>query len=85
MINRSLIKWGFDLELLLGERYIKFDLEPSEYAELQLKKILVLKHHGLQIIKMKKRFGGAVYYRDRADADKGDNLLFLPRYKSQRA
>jgi len=64
------------------ERYLKFDLEPSEYADLQLKKILVLEHHGLQIVKMKKRFGGTVYYRDRADRDKGDNLLFLPRYKS---
>jgi hypothetical protein len=66
------------------ERYLKFDLEPSEYADLQLKKILVLEHHGLQIVKMKKRFGGTVYYGDRADTDKGDNLLFLPRYKSQR-
>jgi hypothetical protein len=63
---------------------LKFDLEPSEYADLQSKKILVLEHHGLRIVKMKKRFGGTVYYRDRADSDKGDNLLFLPRYKSQK-
>jgi hypothetical protein len=31
---------------------------------------------------MKERFGGTVYYRDKAGRDKGDNLLFLPRYKS---
>jgi hypothetical protein len=66
------------------ERYLKFDLEPSEYADLQRKGILVLEHQGLQIVKMKERFGGAAYYRDRADEDKGDNLLRLPRYKSQR-
>jgi hypothetical protein len=133
MIDQSRITSGFDLELLLSERYIKyfllasfetgsmpwymqdidpntgdithimihppvelqerfrkererflkFDLEPFEFADLQSKKLLVLEFEGSQIIHMRKSAGGAVYYRDRPDPDKGDNLLKLPHYKSE--
>jgi hypothetical protein len=65
------------------ERFLKFDLEPFEFADLQSKKLLVLEFEGLQIIHMRKSAGGAVYYRDRPDPDKGDNLLKLPHYKSE--
>jgi hypothetical protein len=65
------------------ERFLKFDLEPFEFADLQSKKLLVLEFEGLQIIHMRKSAGGAVYYRDRPDSDKGDNLLKLPHYKSE--
>jgi hypothetical protein len=65
------------------ERFLKFDLEPFEYADLQQKKILVLEHVILEIIKMRDSVGGTVYYRDAPDRDKGDNLLSLPRYKSE--
>src|SRR5205823_1305520 len=49
------------------ERFLKFDLEPFEFADLQSKKLLVLEFEGLQIIHMRKSAGGAVYYRDRPD------------------
>ncbi|MEP6573357.1 MAG: hypothetical protein ABJD11_11705 [Gemmatimonadota bacterium] len=66
------------------EFFLKFDLEPFEFASLQQKKILVLEHFILQIVKIRDSEGGTVYYRDKADADVGDNLLKLPRYKSQK-
>jgi hypothetical protein len=65
------------------ERFLKFDREPFEFADLQSKKLLVLEYEGLQIIHMRKSAGGAVYYRDRSDPDKGDNPLKLPHYKSE--
>jgi len=65
------------------ERYLKFDLEPFEFADLQQRKILFLEHYILEIIKMRNSAGGTVYYRDEPDQDKGDNLLKLPRYKSE--
>jgi len=65
------------------EGYLKLDLEPFEFADLQKRKILILQHEDLEIIKMRNSAGGDIYYRDRPDADRGDNLLRLPRYKSQ--
>ena len=65
------------------ERFLKFDLEPFEFAQLQEQKLVILEFEGLQIVKVRKSAGGAVYYRDRPDSDKGDNLLKLPHYKSQ--
>lgn len=61
------------------ERYLKFDLEPFEFASLQQKRVLVLEHYILEIVKMRDSIGGTVYYRDQPDTDKGDNLLKLPR------
>lgn len=65
------------------ERFLKFDLEPFELAALEEKKLLRLEFEGLQLIKVRASAGGAVYYRDRPDSDKGDNLLRLPRYVSE--
>lgn len=65
------------------ERFLKFDLEPFELAELEYRKLLKLEFEGLQIVKVRASAGGAVYYRDRPDADKGDNLLQLPHYISE--
>jgi hypothetical protein len=64
------------------ERYLKFDLEPFEFANLQKKGILILEYSDLQIIKRRKR-GKEVYYRDRPDGGERDNLLNLPPYKSE--
>ena len=65
------------------EHFLKLDLEPFEYADLQQRKLLVLEHMVLQIVKVRDSAGGTVYYRDKPDRDKGDNLLFLPRYRSE--
>lgn len=65
------------------ERFLEFDLEPFELADLQDKRLLVLQFEGLQIVHVRKSAGGAVYYRDRPDASEGDNLLNLPHYKSE--
>lgn len=70
---------------LLRERYLRLDMEPSEYAHLQLRGILKLEHEGLTIVRLRHgRNGPTLYYRDRPDGDEGDNLLFLPRYQSER-
>jgi len=66
------------------ERFLKFDLEPFEFADLQQRKILFLEYYDLQIIKMRASAGGTVYYRDKPDQEKGDNLLKLPHYKSKK-
>ena len=50
---------------------------------MQEQKLVILEFEGLQIVRVRKSAGGAVYYRDRPDSDKGDNLLKLPHYKSQ--
>lgn len=65
---------------------MKFDLEPQEFADLQLRKILILGRNHLVIRKMTKNDTVTVYYRDyerpfEPGVDRSDNLLSLPRYK----
>jgi hypothetical protein len=69
------------------DRRMKFELEPSEFADLQKKKFLVLGLDKLDIITMHRGDNITVYYRDHErpffpDADTSDNLLSLPRYVS---
>lgn len=65
------------------ERRATFDLEPSEFALLQRRKILTLGRDQLEIRTTR---GGTVYYRDyehpfEPGTPTHDNLLSLPRYK----
>lgn len=67
------------------DRRMKFDLEPSEFADLQHRKILVLGRDHLVIRRMTKNGKVTVYYRDyerpfEPNTDRRDNLLSLPRY-----
>ncbi len=65
------------------ERRARFDLEPSEFANLQRAGILTLGRDQLEI---RTTPDGTVYYRDyerpfEPNTPTGDNLLSLPRYK----
>lgn len=65
-----------------------FDLQPSEFAQLQKKELLVFGKEQLEIIEMKRDDGShTIYYRDiryhpSPEPQPSDNLLALPRYKS---
>ena len=64
------------------DRRLALDLEPSEFADLQERKLLVLGRGELDI---RTTPDGTVYYRDyerpfEPGTSKADNLLSLPRY-----
>lgn len=60
------------------DRTARFDLRPDEFADLQRKRALVIE--GKEIITMRRDGRTTVYFRDRPDGTRRDNLLTLPRY-----
>jgi len=60
------------------DRTARFDLRPDEFADLQRKRALVIE--GKEIITMRRDGRTTVYFRDRPDGNRRDNLLTLPRY-----
>jgi len=60
------------------DRTARFDLRPDEFADPQRKRALVIE--GKEIITMRRDGRTTVYFRDRPDGNRRDNLLTLPRY-----
>ena len=58
---------------------LRLDLDAPEFAALEDDEILVIL--GYQRIRRPVAGGFTVYYRDRPDGDRSDNLLSLPRYE----
>ena len=57
---------------------LRFDLDAPEFAALEDEEILMIL--GYQRIRRPAAGGFSVYYRDRPDDERSDNLLSLPRY-----